>query len=193
MQVMNTDPLEKAGAETLTAVVHRRVQSGRIAEFEEAMQEFIRFAVGFPGHHSITVLRPGGGGRDYVVIDRFRNEAARRAFKTSRQYNQWMDSLGRLTEGDPRIEELTGLEGWFAAPGNGCVRPPKIYKMAIATFVGVFPLSMVLDLTIGRAMHGWPYVVSSAVFNACIVTSLTWVVMPALTRILSRWLFAGQP
>ena len=95
-----------------------------------------------------------------------------------------MNRLGELTEGDPRIEELSGLEGWFTLPEDvGLAKPPK-YKMALATFLGVFPVAMTLNLTLGPAIRSWPFVVSSAVFNASVVILLTWLVMPLVTRVL---------
>ena len=100
-----------------------------------------------------------------------------------------MNRLGELTEGDPRIEELSGLEGWFTLPEHpGLAKPPK-YKMALATFLGVFPVAMGLNLTLGPAIRPWHFVLSSAIFNACVVILLTWVVMPLVTRALHRWLF----
>ena len=62
--------------------------------------------------------------------------------------------------------------------------------MAAATFLGVFPVAMVLNLTLGPVIRSWPFIVSNAVFNACVVALLTWVVMPIVTRILRRWLQA---
>jgi len=57
-------------------------------------------------------------------------------------YQEWMNRLGELTEGDARIEELSGLEGWFTLPEHaGLAKPPK-YKMALATFLGVFPVAI---------------------------------------------------
>ena len=173
----------------LTVVVRRRIRLGFEAEFERTMHEFIRFALDFPGHQGITVLRLGEGSRDYFVIDNFHDETARRNFTKSREYRRWMDSLAALSDGDPRIQESTGLEGWFKIAGRMDPGGPKAYKMAIATFVGVYPLSMLLALTIGRATESWPLVASSAVFNACIVILLTWIVMPIVSRLLARWLY----
>jgi uncharacterized protein len=173
----------------LTVVVNRRIRLGREAEFEQEMRSFVQFALSSPGHRGINILRPAAGGRDYIVVDKFSDEQARRNFKASRQYQEWMNRLGELTEGDPRIEELTGLEGWFTLPEDvGLPKPPK-YKMALATFLGVFPVAMTLNLTLGPVIRSWPFVVSSAVFNACVVILLTWVVMPLVTRLLRRWLF----
>lgn len=178
-----------SSGDELTVVVNRRIKPERESEFERTMREFVQFAMAFPGHRGISVLRPSGGGRDYIVVDKFSDEGARSSFKASSQYQEWMTRLGELTEGDPRIEELSGLEGWFTLPEDpGLARPPK-YKMAVATFLGVFPVAMGLNLTLGPAIRPWHFVLSGAIFNACVVILLTWVVMPLVTRALHRWLF----
>ena len=60
--------------------------------------------------------------------------------------------------------------------------------MAIATFLGVFPLAMLLSLTLGPLIRGWHFVPRNAVFNAAVVVLLSWVVMPLITRLLRGWL-----
>ena len=64
--------------------------------------------------------------------------------------------------------------------------------MAIATFIGVFPVATILNLTLGPAIRPWNFLLSNAVFNACVVALLTWVVMPLITRVLQRWLHPPQ-
>jgi len=173
----------------LTVVVRRRIKPGREAEFEQTMRSFVQFALAFPGHRGISVLRPAAGSRDYIVVDKFSDERARGDFKASSQYQDWMGRLGELTEGDPRIEELSGLEGWFTLPEDpGLPSLPK-YKMALATFLGVYPVVMGLSLTLGPAIQSWPFILRNAVFNACVVILLTWLVMPLITRVFHPWLF----
>jgi antibiotic biosynthesis monooxygenase (ABM) superfamily enzyme len=60
--------------------------------------------------------------------------------------------------------------------------------MAIATYLGVVPVIMTLALTLGPLIRSWNFVLNNLVFNACVVTLLTWVVMPVITRALHRWL-----
>jgi antibiotic biosynthesis monooxygenase (ABM) superfamily enzyme len=48
---------------------------------------------------------------------------------------------------------------------------------------------MVLAITIGHWISGWPMILSSLIFNACIVTGLTWFLMPFLTRLFKPWLY----
>src|SRR5216117_535388 len=98
----------------------------------------------------------------------------------------WNELAVGLTEGSGRVEELTGLESWFTLPGAPLRALPK-WKMALATFLGVFPTAAVLNLTLGPAIRSWPFILGNAVFNACMVALLTWVVMPLITRALYGW------
>lgn len=60
--------------------------------------------------------------------------------------------------------------------------------MVVATFLEVFPLAMVLHVTLGPLIHDWPFVLRNAAFNAAVVVLLAWAVMPVVTRLLHRWL-----
>jgi antibiotic biosynthesis monooxygenase (ABM) superfamily enzyme len=176
-------------SETVTVVVHRRIKEGRESEFQAAMQEFTRFALGFPGHQGMQLLRLVAGGRDYTVVVRFSSKEVRRAFASTPEYAAWMRRLGELTEGDPRIHELSGLEGWFATDAvPGLPKPGKV-KMAIATFIGVFPVSTIVGLLVVPHIQQLPLLLVNAVVAAIIVILLTWIVMPIVTRLLHKWLF----
>jgi antibiotic biosynthesis monooxygenase (ABM) superfamily enzyme len=184
---VNADP------QPLTVVVRRRVKPGREAAFETAMQEFLRFALSFPGNRGIHVLRPEpGGSREYTVVDRFADLSARQAFKGSAEYRDWMRRLRELTEDEPYIEEVGGLGGWFTLPGSPRAAPPTRIKMALVTFLGVYPLTSVLPPLIGWLLPGWHPLLVNVIVTALIVAGLTWVVMPFLTRLFAGWLFGAD-
>lgn len=141
---------ETFSAETtdhLTVVVNRRIKPGHEAAFEQTMRSFVEFALSAPGHQGIIVLRPAPGLRDYTVVDQFSDERSRREFKSSTEYQVWMRRLGELTEGDPRIEELSGLEGWFTLPEHTSLAAPPKYKAALAIILIAFmkPTQIVFD------------------------------------------------
>ena len=181
----------KVDEQPITVVVRRRVKPGREAEFETAMREFIGFALASPGHLDIHVLRPAATGpADYTVVDKFETAEARRVFKETTAYQQWMQRLSALTEGDPQINEMGGLAGWFTLPERPNAKPPPKYKMAFVTFLGVYPLANILSRVFAYALPGWHPLLLSVVVNVAVVGMLTWVVMPLLTRIFAPWLFA---
>ena len=175
----------------LTVIVRRVVRRGREMEFEAAMRAFIDESMSFPGSSDFHVIRPGPSApHEYTVSHRFQDEAARRAFVDSPMYARWMQQLRGLTEGDPLMEEFSGIAGWFTLPGGQPAHgPPPRVKMAAVTFIGVYPLTSTLPRLGMSAMPGVHPLVVNAVVTAAIVGLLTWVVMPALTRVFAGWLF----
>lgn len=170
--------------------ITRRVRAGREAEFQQALREFLQTSF---NHESVLgasmlVPPPGTDTREYGILRTFGSEAERDAFYQSPLFKAWDERARTMTEGEAVYRQLHGLEAWFRSPHN----PPPRWKMAAATFLGVFPLAMILNLTLGPVIRSWPFVLSNAVFNACVVASLTWVVMPLVTRLLRGWLHSGS-
>lgn len=170
---------------SLHLAIIRRVRPGCEAEFERAIREFFRasFGPGVEGAHLLTPL-PGSGSREYGILRTFASEADRAAFYASPAFAAWSRRVGPLTEGDARQRELHGLEGWFRTSG----KPPPRWKMALVTFVGVYLVTLALALLLTPHLRDWPLTLANAVFNVVVVGLLTWVVMPALTRLVRPWL-----
>ena len=165
--------------------ITRRVRAGCEAEFQQALREFFQtsFAHGGVLGASMLVPPPGSDSREFGILRTFADEKERDAFYASPMFKAWEERARTLTEGEPVYRQLHGLEAWFRSP-----TPPPRWKMAVATFLGVFPVAMILNLTLGPTIKSWPFILRNAVFNACVVALLTWVVMPLITRALRAWL-----
>jgi antibiotic biosynthesis monooxygenase (ABM) superfamily enzyme len=166
--------------------ITRRVRPGCEAEFQQALREFLRasFAHGGVWGASMLTPPPGSDRSEYGILRTFADEKERDAFYELPLFKAWEERARTLTEGEPVYRQLHGLEAWFRSPRN----PPPRWKMAVATYLGVFPVAMVLNLALGPVIRSWNFVAGSAVFNACVVASLTWVVMPLVTHALHGWL-----
>jgi uncharacterized protein len=175
--------------ESITVSITRTVKPGCETEFERALHEFVQRSLTQSGQMGVHILRPapGSGSREYGIIRKFINRDALASFRTSPEYLEWNHLVMDLTEGSGRTEELCGLENWLTLP-NAEVRPLPKWKMAVATFLGVFPVAMILNLTLGPMIGSWHFILRNAVFNACVVALLTWVVMPQVTQFLHSWL-----
>ena len=65
--------------------------------------------------------------------------------------------------------------------------PPR-HRLALLTWLGAYPIiTVILDL-LGPTMVGWPLALRTLVVSLLMVATLTWVVMPGLTRLLRGWL-----
>ena len=170
--------------------ITRRVRPGCEAEFQRALQEFFQASFAHGGVLGASMLTPppGSDSREFGILRTFANEKERDAFYDSPVFKAWQERASKLTEGEPEYRQLHGLEAWFRSPHN----PPPRWKMAVATFLGVFPVAMILNLTLGPVIRPWQFILSNAVFNACVVAILTWVVMPLITRALHGWLYSNE-
>lgn len=173
----------------ITVSITRTVKLGCEAEFERALHDFVQRSLTLPGQLGVHIVRPvpGSDCRVYGIIRKFADRDAVMAFRTSPEYLEWSHLAMDLTEGSGRAEEMSGLESWFT-PSSEWLRPLPKWKMAIATFLGVLPVALLLNVTLAPVIHAWPLVVRAAVITACMVALLTWVVMPAVRRLLGRWL-----
>jgi antibiotic biosynthesis monooxygenase (ABM) superfamily enzyme len=176
-------------SDTVTVSITRTVKPGSEAEFERALHDFVQRSLILDGQLGVHIMRPApdSGSREYGIVRKFANRDALMAFRTSPEYLEWNQIATELTEGSGHVEVLTGLESWFTLPGAPLQRLPK-WKMATATFLAVFPVAMILNLTFGPVIQSWHFVLRNAFFNVCVVALLTWVVMPLVTRALHGWL-----
>ena len=66
-------------------------------------------------------------------------------------------------------------------------RPPR-YKLALLTWAGAYVvITAVLEL-LGPTMASWPLELRTLVLSILMVVTLTWLLMPALTRLFRPWL-----
>jgi antibiotic biosynthesis monooxygenase (ABM) superfamily enzyme len=61
--------------------------------------------------------------------------------------------------------------------------------MAIMTLLGVYPVSLLLGVTVNKWIGDWSILVRSLIIGVTMVILLTWVMMPLLTRLFKVWLY----
>ena len=66
-------------------------------------------------------------------------------------------------------------------------RPPR-YKLAVVTWAGAYAVITLILWLLGPSMAGWPLPVRTLLISVIMVITLTWVLLPALTRVFGPWL-----
>lgn len=175
----------------VTVAVIRVVKPGCEETFERALHDFVQASLHLPGQLGVHILRPppGSGSHEYGLLRRFESAEARDEFYRLPLFEEWKQKVAGLVEGEPRYERLSGLETWFTLPGQRAIVPPPRWKMALVTLLAVYPLSLVLGISVGSWIRDWPRLLNGLMFNALIVTGLTWFLMPLLTRLFKAWLY----
>ena len=173
--------------EPIHVAIIRRVKPGRERDFERELLAFAQRSLVESGTRGVHLIYPSSssGPNEYGILRTFVSDSDRAAFYKSTLYCEWLVAIESLVDGEPKYRELHGLEAWFRNPSSG---GPPLWKMAVATYLGVVPVIMFLSLTLGRMIQNWNFVLNNIVFNAFVVALLTWVVMPVITRTLRGWL-----
>ena len=70
---------------------------------------------------------------------------------------------------------------------------PLRYKLALVTWAGAYGVIALIIWLLGPTMAGWPLVLRTLLISGLMVNALTWVVLPALTRLFRVWLLASTP
>jgi len=179
-----------ATPEPIKIVLERRVRPGAQAQFEGWVKKFMETASRRPGLQGSSVLTSASSG-EYFILLRFESQAHLDRWQSSPEVDALLKEAELLSVAPERVHVKTGLETWFTLPGVPAppTAPPE-WKMALVTWLALLPQVIVLSYLIPARL---PFLLNAAVSTAIPVVMLTWVVMPRLTRLLYRWLYAPAP
>jgi uncharacterized protein len=188
MSSASTPP--EGGGGPVTTTVTRRVKPGHEVFYEHFLEGIIAAASEFPGHLGVEVFRPESSTADeYRIVYRFDTAQHLRAWLDSEEHAAWLERAEPHALGPVRTRFVTGLESWFTLPGSPGTPPPPPYKMALLTWITIFPLITLVVEVLGPLLEGVSVVLRLGITTAVTVPLMTWVVMPRVTRLLHRWLY----
>jgi antibiotic biosynthesis monooxygenase (ABM) superfamily enzyme len=175
----------------VTSTVTRRVKPGHAAAYETFLEDIVALASGFDGYLGTEIFRPAEPelGGEYRIVYRFTDASRLRAWLDAPAHTQLLAEADPHAAGPTRTHIRTGLETWFTLPAAPGVPPPPPWKMAVLTWLSLFPLISLIAFTLGRRLADIALVPRTAITTALTVALMTWVVMPRVTRLLRRWLF----
>ncbi|MCA1007831.1 antibiotic biosynthesis monooxygenase [Rhodococcus hoagii] len=179
------------GSDAVTVVVSHPPVPGRESEFLAWQHRITDAERKFPGFRGSEWHPPIPGVQDdWTILF---------TFDSQEHLDRWLDSPERaslLAEGsafkDFTVRPIPSPYGsWFPATGAGDAPVPS-WKTALSVLVGLYPLVVVLTITIDELWPGAPLWASLLIGNIASVCLLTWVVMPVVTRALRFWLEPGD-
>ena len=177
-------------------LVSRRVKPGYEAEFERFMEQFIDAAANFPGCLGAQLVSPGDEvdveDSLYHAVLAFENPDSLRAWQNSSERLQWLTEASAYIEGQAMVREVSGLAHWFQTSTNPTQAPPPRWNVAVVTWLGIFPTVYLLFLLLSDVLAPWPLLPRIMVITVLVVTLMTWLVAPQLTRLLKPWLYPSS-
>ena len=171
----------------------RRAKSGHEAEFEWLMAEFITVAVAFPGCLGAQVVHPGDeeAVEDtlYHAVMAFDNAVSLESWQLSAERAAGLASIAPHIEGPAVVRGISGLAHWFQPQSGSKNGQPPRWKVAVVTWLGIFPTVYLLFLLLGDVLAPWSLVARIFVLTILVVAIMTWGIAPRLTRWFRPWLF----
>jgi uncharacterized protein len=126
----------------------------------------------------------------HIVVQRFPGEEALKAWEESEERKALLREAEQFSV--PHYQQATGLETWFALPDKRAIVPPPRWKMLLARLLGAYPLVVLLSALVLPRVERWPLLARTALVPVVVLSLMTFVVMPPITRLLRRWLYPPQ-
>jgi len=179
-------------ADMVTSVIEHDVKPGAKAAYEAGLKRISPITERFPGHRGISFVSPVGGSGRYTLVLRFDTLLHAQDWFHSAARRALMAEVQPLLTNVENVDMTTGLEFWFRQPATQ--KQPSRFKQSLATLVVLYPLTLIVPTVVGRftmlSAGIENLLVTNLIVDAIIVGLLSYVLMPTVTRWLSRWLFA---
>lgn len=169
-------------------IARRRAKAGCADAYEALVRGMFADTQKFPGFLGAELIPPATDGGEYQVVLRFATQADIDRWDLSDQRSLWHKRLRSVAEGDPEYRLLSGLEAWFTLPQTPVNHPPVRWKMALITWLGIFPTVSLLLAFVAPLLASLPFLLRTAVITGLVVVIMTWGIMPRLVPFFHHWL-----
>ncbi|WP_411698445.1 antibiotic biosynthesis monooxygenase [Conyzicola sp.] len=182
-------------ATPITVSVTRTVAPERAKEAAAWARAGQELASASPGYLGSGWIRRDPESSEWHMLYRFADEPSLSTWEKSAERAWWVESAIGLVE-ESSVERRTGIEGWFDQPASVEViaqtppSPPR-WKQMVAIFASFLPLSLVVNWLLSFVSDGWPLPVRVLVLTVIVTPVMTYLALPAVTRLLRPWLLKG--
>lgn len=137
--------------ETTHLAIKVKVRPGKEAEFDDALTRFVHQTTDYRGVTGVHLQRPlaGDGSREFGIVRSFSSPAHCREFYATDYYKEYEAATASLRDGDIDFRPVQGIEALFRP---AAAAPPR-WKMAMVTWLGVFPASLLWSRLVAQVGH----------------------------------------
>lgn len=174
----------------ITALIVRKVKPGHEAALDAKIAKILGLAAEADGYLGSSILRGVQAGEPqlYAVLHFVSAETWARWRDTPSAQPLLEEALQHVSEA-PQVKLAEGFAGWFDLPDAPIPVVPAKWKMAVITWLAIFPILSVF-LTGTAPLMGDLHPIGRLFLNTLIIVPLmTWLVMPGMTRLFRGWLF----
>jgi len=174
-------------AEPITVTVARVVRPDQREAFERWADDVLQVAASFPGNLGASLLHPGADSSEYHLVYRFEDDESLAAWEQSSERRSAL-AHGEQMVDDVRYARASGLESFFTRSPQ----PGPRWRMTVLTIAAVLAITSLFQQFVTPHISSWPVELRLALSATVVVLLLGNVIMPALTRLLARWLHPSR-
>lgn len=132
--------------------------------------------------------------KELVNLFRFDNYENLMIWENSDERKKQMESSKNLFEQVQKKQHLTGLEFWFENKNAKANNAPVKWKMMVITIATIFTLLNILIPLFQKLFIAMmlPQLLRSLLGVIILVSAMTYLIMPFLTKVFSGWLFSSK-
>lgn len=174
-------------------LVSRHAKAGYESQFEWLMAEFITKAEAFPGCLGAQIVHPGDevgvGDTLHHALMAFDSTVSLKFWQNSPERAEGLATIAPYIEGAAMVRGISGLAHWFQPQRSNKAGQPPRWKVAVVTWLGIFPTVYLLFLLLGDLLTPWSLLPRIFLLTILVVAIMTWGVAPQLTRLFRAWLY----
>lgn len=175
----------------VTRIARRRILPGKESAYEGLIREMVGKMRTNRGFLSAELIPPEEVGGEYQFVVNFASEADLQLWDVSPARGEIQQRMRAVADVEPEYRVLSGLEAWFApvvVPAS--MHPPRL-RMAVVTWLGIFPTVSLFLWLLAPLLESIHFLLRTAILTILIVITMTWLVMPRLTKLLRGWINPG--
>ena len=174
----------------ITIAISHYVRQGMESAFEEALEKVIQQAKLFKGYEGIQIIKPNNkNDNEYLLLIRFDEEANYRAWEHSDIRKNWSKELHSYIHKESQVRHQEGLEFWFSSPGGVSPKPPVKWKMALLTWMVIYPLIILFSMLATTYLGFLQPPLRMLLVSMVLVSAMTYFLMPGITKLFAGWIF----
>lgn len=175
----------------LTVVITRVAKPGCTVALDRVLREVVDVQMRMDGHISTDILPPvdEARGRRFQAIVKFADRSAWQRWADEVQASGLFARMNALTDGEPQVRYLTGLETWLTPEADDGLRQPPRWKQATVVWLALFPLVVAVPAALAPVLAGVPGVLRTVVTTGTIVPIMTYFAVPQVNQWLDPWLY----
>ena len=170
----------------IITIVHHKVELKKVTLYLAWQDKLTQASEQFEGYIKTTLIEPGfvtPNENEYVIIFKFKNQKSLTLWQNSDIRKSILEEANDFSIETPKLRSFSGLEHWFL----DAKKTPSRTKMTVISFLAIWPLVHFIPPLL-LPILSFSNIANETITTAIITLGMSYVALPAMTRIFKFWL-----